>query len=149
MLPYLYKKYGETKALIDYYEDRISGEVIKVYNDAVLKGIRLGELVVDVDLPFRHSEGVSRARRYARYYGRTITFKTPEIIELVKSIYARTKSMAATVREMTELGIPITRTSVWRVVRKYSVEELSESGYLSSSTNRVSRHRNGLKKDGV
>lgn len=57
MLPYTLKKNVELRVVIDYYEDRITGdEAIESINEDVISGKRTGK-VKHARLPFTHSDG--------------------------------------------------------------------------------------------
>jgi len=56
----LYKKEKEIRLLLDYYENRITGnEVAEALNEEVTKGVRIGK-IRRIDIPFTHSQGLEQ-----------------------------------------------------------------------------------------
>ena len=70
MLPHLYKKANEARAVIEYYEDRITGnQLVAVFQEEVLAQRReRRNHVVKVDVPytFLEGDGIMRERRRQR-----------------------------------------------------------------------------------
>ena len=57
MLPYLFKKKDEVKAVIDYLDSRITGSnFVEVLNESVRIGNRVGKIRI-VDMPYTREEG--------------------------------------------------------------------------------------------
>ena len=68
----IFKKRRELELLLDYYEDKITGnEVIEAFNEEVRLGIRTGK-IREPDVPYTHTDGFARGRYASRFEQRKL-----------------------------------------------------------------------------
>ncbi len=66
LLPFSFKKRRELEVVVDYYNNRITGnKAISMINEQVRKGFRSGE-ILKANLPYTHADGSRRARRRSK-----------------------------------------------------------------------------------
>ena len=85
MLPFLYKKRREAKAVLDYLSDQITGnDLQKILRAAVRRGDRerLGPFV---DLPWNRSDGKKKAREFTgQFSGRNPSIGAEDESEIIR-----------------------------------------------------------------
>ncbi len=63
MLPYLFKKRDEVRAMVDYLDNRITAnQMVEVFNESVRIGNRVGKIKT-VDIPYTRKEGQALGKR--------------------------------------------------------------------------------------
>jgi hypothetical protein len=88
MLPYLFKKKDEVKAVIDYLDSRITGsDFVEVLNESVRIGNRVGKIRI-VDMPYTREEGQAvwekRRKEHAREMIKANTILTEDLIDQIR-----------------------------------------------------------------
>ncbi len=88
MLPYLFKKKDEVKAVIDYLDSRITGSnFVEVLNESVRIGNRVGKIRI-VDMPYTREEGQAiwekKRTEHAREMIKANTILTEDLINQIR-----------------------------------------------------------------
>jgi len=91
MLPHSFKKREELKAILDYFDNRITGtQLIEVINRSVEEGNRTGR-IGKADIPFTREEGqpLDKAEKaeHAREMGMKNQVLSGEVLERIRSDY--------------------------------------------------------------
>ncbi|MDA4126236.1 MAG: hypothetical protein OK452_03395 [Thaumarchaeota archaeon] len=74
------KKHAQIQAVIDYLQDRISGEtLVEIFNEATCLGTRSG-FIRQVIMPFTHTAGISHAREIVHKGKRVSNILTKEVL---------------------------------------------------------------------
>lgn len=111
MLPSLNKKFGQVKATIDYFENKISGEVLlRRFNDATREGTRSG-FIWDVKMPYTRAEGIAHAQSIVAKGKRASLILTTEVLDEIRELRAR----EATLREISFI-YGVSRSSIRRAI---------------------------------
>ena len=118
MLPYLYKKRKEAKAVLDYLSDKMTGnDLQKILRAAVRRGDRehVGPFV---DIPWTRSDGRKRAREFsAQFSGRKPSFGMEEELEIIRR-YEAGESQRAIAR-----WSGVTKGVVRRAISRHMIDD--------------------------
>jgi len=123
----IFKKRRELELLLDYYEDKITGnEVIEAFNEEVRLGIRTGK-IREPDVPYTHTDGFARGRYASRFEQRKLNpAQTKELL----AEYLATKVTGKYLAQKYE----ISRATVSTMLKRAGIDSKTRTFRSDSST---------------
>ena len=88
MLPYLFKKREEVRAIVDYLDNKITAnQMVEVFNESVKMGNRVGKIKT-VDIPYTRKEGQMLGKKAVSEHGKklcvTNRILSDEVLEQIR-----------------------------------------------------------------
>lgn len=121
LLPWVFKKESDLRTLLDYLENRITGdEAISTLNQLVLEGTRRGKIRI-VNMPYFYLEGLEIARLYAS--GKGVGTRISRGLALTK------KEWQEISQERNELGLTLSRIALRHGITKAGVRKILHYPY--------------------
>ena len=119
LLPHVFKKARDLRALLDYLENRITGiEAISRLNYLVVRGTRRGRMRF-VNLPYTYHEGLDAARQYAAGKG--------VITRIERGIALSKKEWKEIAYERNELDLSLSEIAARHGITKGGVRKILNS----------------------